>query len=236
MVESFRSQKESKETPQGFEMAPLPDNFYDLQRRITRKVDRKETESPYEKGTTRVVEGFEDVLHKPFGAGFFYNSPTSVYQLAFALSVSKHPVITKILEDETTEPLEAIKKFREEQVLSGLKIIDIGCGSPYFAVVAQKLGAEVYTTDVQDIPQQYEENIKKHIQLDLNRVDAEAVLKKETGGKFDIVSENIIGGVPDTRVMPPEQKKIISIGRVLLKKGGYLYHDPFLSDGILKKI
>lgn len=225
--------------PAGFERFPRPRNYFEIQQRITRSFARQEplSENPVE---VEVVDGFEDVLPEPLGAGFFYNTPTSVHQLNFVLSVASHATIDALLADKTIPPSEFIKDLREKKVLSGLKIIDLGCGRPFFAIAAQALGARAYTTDIEDISERDKKYIERHTILNLNQPNAIDALLDSTGGDFDIVSENIIGSTPGMRrnVSVPKPERITDIAGALLKQNGYLYYSSksyAAADRMLRK-
>jgi len=95
-----------------------------------------------------------------------------------------------------------VKNLIENQVMKGLKILDLGCGSkPTFARAARAAGADVYTVDIfgadgfeyddrKEIdPEIIRYEIKKHIKLDLNDPNAVKILQERTGGNFDLVTE-----------------------------------------------
>src|SRR3989344_658448 len=203
-------------------------DFDQIQDRISR-----ETEVDFwgdgTKRKTQVIDGFEDVLREPIGQGFggFYNTNFTVEQLTFALSRASHPAITKLLsENDSITSAEAIKFLRQESVLRGLKIIDIGCSQvPAFAVAAGALGADAYTVDAQDINPEYKRLLKGHIVLDLNAEHAAEILRKETGGELDLVTESVLGAGRNAprNLKAPNSATVIKIADALLKKGGYLY-------------
>lgn len=175
---------------------------------------------------TKPTGGFEDIMSEPLGTGRFDNTPRATSQLACALSIVSHPTITKVLGEKTaSNSRDAINKFREHQVLSGIRVIDLGCGNAAsFAIVAHALGAEAYTADVTDLETAIRERIDGHIVVDLGLENASTVLKEATGGNFDLVTENIISQMPgsNVRAHSVDPGNIILIAKSLLKMGGYL--------------
>ena|SRR3989344_3506624 len=239
MTNSFEGPRINQDTiPGGFEELPLPENFWEIHDRITKPFKPKYP--GHGAAEVDVVVGFEDVLAEPLGAGFLINTSTSTHQLAFALSLSPNPAIQKFLENENLTPEEIIKMLREKQVLSGLRIIDLGCGQPNFAQAAHALGAQVYTADIQELDPEAKKGLEGHIVIDLNQKDAIQTLQNETGGNFDLVSENIITPLPFQKrdVTTPTVKRVIAIGNALLKPGGYLYYgvgEQGVRDTVLRK-
>ena len=214
--------------PSDLVAAPWQKSYFELHRRITKKMPVAIPSFGSDERTREadVVEGFEDILAEPLGGGLFFNTDNSIYQLTFALSVSSHPAVQEVLRDTNLGPKEIIKILRQERVLSGIKLIDLGCGVPNFARVAHALGAQVYTADDTDLSPETKSELDGHVVIDLNRDNAIAILKRQTGGNFDIVTENIVGTVPrfDDKVQQPEEETILRIGSALLKKGGYLQY------------
>lgn len=187
--------------------------------------------------TVDTVEGFEDVIGGVLGSGNIYNHSTSIYQLAFAIAVVAHPLTAELLQDPVykEKPAAAVKRLRDEHVLDGQRIIDLGCGEPNFGLAAKALGAKVFTADVQDIGPGYASRLDGHIVVDLGEDSAADKLLQATGGGLDIVTENIIGDVYGQTVPLPSADSIVTIGKVLLETKGYLYrpHDRLLQS--LKK-
>lgn len=185
--------------------APGKYRYYTIHKRLGHVI---KIEHYYGKGTREVIDGFEDLIGEPLGADLFYNTQGTGYQLAFALSLSSHPVMREVMESNSKlSQIEAVRLLRERQVLSGFKIMDLGCGLPTFGLVARSLGAEVYTADVQDLSPEHKALLNGHMVLDLNEKGAAKKLQRETGGKFDLITENIIGGAPGTSTQPAEVER-----------------------------
>jgi hypothetical protein len=185
----------------------------------------------------RVVDGFEDVLKEPFGAGFFYNTPNSVYQLAFALSISQRPDAKDFLGTRELSASDIVKTLRDRQVLTDMKILDLGCGHAEFALVVKALGAKVYTSDVEDLDRKVKAKLERHIVINLNQSNAIEALQDATGSNFDLVTENIVGLTPMSRrrVNQPDPQRILQVGTPLLKRGGYLYEEGAVTDRVFRK-
>jgi len=189
-----------------------------------------------------LVPGFEDVIGEPLGAGQFYNHSGSVLQLGFALSASEHPSVAQTVRDirpQDTTPLDSVMGLREQQVLAGLRILDLGCGlRPGFAAAAKKLGAEVCTADRKDLDGFYRSYLDGHSVVDLASKDAVAKLQADLGEDFDIITENIVGSLPgEPWLSLPQAKDLINIAENLLASGGYLYARTTegLQDKLLRK-
>ena len=216
----------AEQIPDGWKaISPLDEEFKDLDQ-IHARISRR-TEIDWDNSTkmkTDVIDGFEDVLREPLGQGFggFYNTNFAVYQLAFALSRSSHPAINELISNKSPiTSSDAIKKLRQEFVLRGLRIIDLGCSQvPAFALAASSLGADVYTVDAQDISKEHKTYLKGHTVLDLNNVSAPKILKNHTGGELDLVTESVIGaGLSAPRgLRAPKATTVMKIADALLKK------------------
>jgi hypothetical protein len=178
------------------------------------------------------------------GSGSLFNSPFVSGQLLMALLLPKpetsrpHPEVMNLLENDSIAPGEAdIEALRRAQPLSGLKILDLGCGEiPSFARAARKLGAEVYTVDVipadafKSSPEYLSEEGrevegKMHVECDLNSPDALRIIGERTFGFFDFVTEALLD-VP-TKIAGRAGEVFSNIGRelsgALLKRGGFYF-------------
>jgi len=237
---------QGEQIPNGWKaISPMDEefkNFDQIRACISREAEIDWVDS--KKYKTPVVDGFEDILQKPLGSGFggFNNTNCAVFQLIFALSRSSHPAISKLLSDsDSITSGDAIKSLRHESVLKGLRVMDLGCSQlPAFALAARSLGADVYTVDAQDIQVKYRDYLSGHTALDLRDTNAAGVLRNNTGGELDLVTESILGAGWDAprNLKAPEAKTIIEIADALLKQGGYLYSRVFERSRIsaLKKI
>ena len=225
MKESFEEQ--GPEILRRFEELPMPGLFYELRRRITRPILPSEQDDENDRDFDTVVDGFDDVLDRPFGAGLFSGTVGSVFQLVFLLSIGEDPVVEEVLQDQSLDAREVISIFRKQQVLAGMKIIDLGCGVPNFAVAASALGATAYTADVEVIGEKYRSILAGHVVIDLNDALATETLLEATGGDFDVVSENIIGPTPlsSRKLSKPRPEAIVHVAAELLKENGYLYSE-----------
>jgi hypothetical protein len=137
-------------------------------------------------------------MKKPLGDSLMHNSALSIGQILFSLALSEHKVLQDLIDSGKRTTFDP-KKLVENQVLSGMKILDMGCGYiPSFARCARFFGAEVYTVDstygrfaIKDpeFPlKMREEELTKHQLHTLNRSDSVDILKESTGGEFDIVT------------------------------------------------
>lgn len=230
--------------PDRLRQAPMPNAFKSVFDAITRTVKIKEPyKDPYTGKrpafSTEIISGFEDLIGKePIGAGRFYNTANTIKQLTFAISFDLHPDLTEILtSNKKIDSRTVVRKLRDAQVLKGKKIMDLGAGFPSFAVAAGALGAEIYTADAQDIDiSNYSNVIAGHIVVDFNEKNADTKLRRATSGNFDLITENIIGGVPyqSVEVEDVEPATIERIAATLLKRGGYLYRPAYPLRSILR--
>ena len=195
------------------------------------------------KAKGEVVDGFEDILGEPLGQGYdgYFNTTATVHQLAFALSLSQSPIISRLLStSKNISSKKIIEILRGKSVLKGLRIIDLGCSvCPMFALAARSLGAQVYTADAEDLLRKNEKYLSGHTTLDLRDKDVPEILANNTDSNMDLVTESIYGTV---RGSPPALKVpkldcILKIADSLLKNGGYLYSrefDPKLESALQK--
>lgn len=210
--------------PARLEPVPAPKYFDNIYVRMGKLVDK----TPNSSGLHNLgLYGFEDIMPEPLGSGRFVNTFGTIKQLAFAISMVS--VAEQLARDNQHEsPHNIIKNCREQRVLSGLRIIDLGSGNtPSFAIAAHVLGAKVYTADVINLDPAIKAKIDGHIVVDLSQANALSVLKEATGSNFDLVTENINTLIPgsNVRVDVPYSGNIIMLAEGLLKVGGYLYSD-----------
>lgn len=171
---------------------------------------------------------FADIL-PPNGLGteFFYNTPASVSQLVVALAVAPNDEIQALTSrrNDGATLTEIATTMRDRKVLSGFKLLDLGCGMlPGFAVVAKSLGAEVHTVDGENLPKQHVEQVDSHTVTNLCSPDAIVAVRANSGDGFDYVSDCIIGAVPGhPNWKSPEKEDIRRFGQQLLREGGFQY-------------
>ena len=175
------------------------------------------------------------------GTGTEHNSPLIIDQLMFALVLTQRPIVLEILDNDSIDwQTYKVDHLVEAKVLSGYKILDMGCGYlPTFARAARYLGANVYTVDVETTdsfknrkrmkPDQLKLEDENHIVLDLNSENALEILLKRTNGEFDLVTSAHLETWgrygPNNDVSPPNNAK--NIAMALLKQEGIYYK----SDG-----
>lgn len=203
--------------------------------RLGKRIERKQ----YIYTTTpQVISGFEDLIDEPLGADLVYNTQGTAHQLAFALSLSSHAAVDRVMDANSTLAGEdAVRVLRHEQALSGIKIMDLACGLPTFALAARSLGAVVYVADIRKPADKYISQLNGFVHVDLNAANAAVRIKRETGGDFDLVTENIVGPTPNApeEISEIDPKKIELIAAMLLKSGGYLYRPTHAGASILRK-
>jgi len=134
------------------------------------------------------------------GGSHGFNTSEAAQQLVFALFVSAHPLVLKLLDSDVTPETFNPEPLREAHVLKHMKILDLGCGGkPTFARTARRLGADVYTVDVcpsNDLlfcPALFSQSDReletaRHVQLDLNAPDSAERIVAVSGDGFDLVT------------------------------------------------
>jgi cyclopropane fatty-acyl-phospholipid synthase-like methyltransferase len=182
------------------------------------------------------------------------NSSNQTKELAFTLSLSKSPMVEKLISDpemitffeqiyfsdeseESRSRLDDIaNSLAENKVLADMKILDLGCGDrPTFAYCARMLGAEVYTVDI--IPGSRLWNSKEkgvvenHIQLDLRDPKALDILLDKTKGNFDLIAsasihEMAFAAEAAGRAAPPQYLNELALA--LAKDTGVLFEAEYL--------
>lgn len=171
-------------------------------------------------------------LHLPIGSSTAVNTPGAAKQLEFTLAFSGHPLVDEIPESDIDDTTFDPEPLREAQVLEGLKILDMGCGSePTFARCARYMGADVYTVDTKTADnlrsnkryfsdERKNEEEDKHIPLDLNDEGAIDQIIEKTGGEFDIVTCSHLR----REEYSPSSSRIEQIAHALLKPRGVYYN------------
>lgn len=181
--------------------------------------------------------GLGDLL----GQSTVENSPFCSDQIIFAMVLSNHPLIIKLLKKNLNSPYDFDPEpLYKSQILKEMKILDMGCGRrPTFARCARRFGADVYTADkIHSKEFEYykhyfpeksrEEEIRRHIQTDLNNPESLEFILQNSGGNFDLVTEAHL----DTEGCDNGEKVALK----LLKKGGvYFYASGWLSSRTIIK-
>ena len=189
-------------------------------------------------GSLEYSGGFSEVM----GKSTAFNGPLTSRQFAVALHLSCHPEVKKLLHNKICGGFDP-GPLRRAQVLSGMKILDLGCGFPIFARASRRLGADVYTVDVASADTfEYDERFfsaedrtleaSRHIQLDLNGENAVETILRITGGDFDLVTEAYLeaGWFHEGRSVSCHSGKKIAME--LLKKGGVHFNADAFGNNI----
>lgn len=161
------------------------------------------------------------------GDGTYTNTGLSSNQLIFAMLLSGHPLVMKLLEEDVTLKTFDPEPLRRAQILQGMKILDLGCGDkPAFVRVARRLGADAYTVDVTpaNALESYgmsnddkELELSRHIQLDLREACAAERIASLTGVDLDLVTEALLkSGLGSYRFSGGK-----ALAMKLLKNGGF---------------
>lgn len=216
------------EAKDGLEIADYPYDFRLIRTGITREARQPTLSSGLKSKnwTVSVIDGFEDLIGESVGEGVFYNHSGSTWQLIMALSVSTNPRVIEIVEERRGNSRAIAERLRQEQVLAGQRLIDLGSGViPSFALAAKSMGATAFTADLQQPARETVAKLDGHIKVNLNRKSAAEEIMKAAGGDFDLVSENIVGLVPfqDHNAVEPEPETLRAVAIPLLKSGGYYY-------------
>jgi len=204
--------------------------------------------SLYVKFFDKEVLGFEEYtgIDKAVGAGgICYNSMVTLWQLEYAIALTRHPIIKNMVKEIYENKFDMskfdAKALVENKIMTGIKILDLGCGSrPVFARCCSAMGADVWTVDkdpIQYLPSQEKSftlkqkdlEIGKHIQLNLNNSEAVKIITERSLGDFNLVTQaNLIADGFDS-------SKIKAIALSLLKKGGVYQDSVYDPKGILKE-
>ena len=182
MSESLNIKTQESIAP-GLEPVKIPDSFFTIRLALM------------DPGVGH-IDGFDDVLFGEAlgkGAGGYFNTFGPPIQLVFALSIVPNPSVMNLIGEKakSSSQREIVQGLREIRPLSGMKILDLGCGLPTFALAAGTLGAEMYTVDHGDKFHAIKAKLTGHTDIDLNDANALRVLQDVTGGEFDLVTENI---------------------------------------------
>jgi len=166
-----------------------------------------------------IPASFTGMLEDLGNGSRFFNSGSSAMQFLAVLSLRRAVLIgvldecgidlvskeKKIFVDH--KPIMFIHELYRKKILSGLRILDLGCGyEPAFARVSRYLGASVFTVDViPSVTFKFNSHLfpekqrgiesESHVQLDLNVPDAVERLRGATKGQlFHVVTQAHIGG------------------------------------------
>ncbi len=177
------------------------------------------------------IDGFEKYsgLNERIGFGTtIINSSMTWHQFVFALAFTRHSLVKKIAEGNSSEiNAETLVK---NKIMAGIKILDLGSSIwPVFARCCRAMGADVWTVDKDQRPFDFEPGYlseeqkliesQKHIVLDLEDKDAVDIIKQKSGGNFNLVTES--------QLEADEFMEGEKIALPLLKKGGV--HEGTLS-------
>lgn len=177
-------------------------------------------------------------IQKCIGTSIWTNTEGAALQLLFALAMSQHPSIYECVSPENKLDSKWAKRLAYEQVLKGMKILDLGCSDePVFARCARRLGADSYTSDIMPVdgfryhPRFFTEEdrkteIAKHICLDLNSANAAGAIKNKFGGDFDLVTESLLDAGSWNKAGYNSCDKGDKIALPLLKEDGLYYYPP----------
>lgn len=183
----------------------------------------------FDEGSMLEMPGFDDVIGERFlGSGLYSNTCGIVNQLCGAIALSEHPLIPEVFALGRSVDLEEassrVKRLRSEQVLDGMRILDLGCGVvPYFAAAARSLGATTYTADAEERGERFPQLGDTHVKIDFRQPEAVDAIRDVTGDSLDLVTEQIIAPLPSQYYLaPPSYLSILDIARPILRKGGIL--------------
>ena len=175
------------------------------------------------------ISGFESYtgVEEAIGMGNeFFNSGVTWRQFLYALAMTRNSLIREIGEAEFDVLKFNAKTLIENQIMAGMKILDLGSGpKPVFARCCRAMGADVWTVDKESdfknrrsllSRELWDLEDRKHIKLELTDINmgqrAVFFIQKKSKGNFNLVTEaNLIsGGLENGRV----------IAMPLLRKGG----------------
>jgi len=120
------------------------------------------------------------------------------------------------------------RAFLVDHVRPGDSVLDVGCGEGAFAVELVGMGADVVGIDVAEEP--LRRGRRRHPQLDLRRVDADAPWPL-TDGAFDVVwAGEVLEHVADTVGWLSEVRRVLRTGGRLLASTPH--HGPLRMLGL----
>ncbi|MBN2042663.1 MAG: hypothetical protein JW754_02555 [Candidatus Aenigmarchaeota archaeon] len=184
-----------------------------------------------DKEIKHIIKGTEGYTgtNEPLGNGFFYNTIGTPQQLSFALLMSGHPVVLGLIDNDSVNPENFdFYPLIKESVLSGFRIIDLGCGRyPTFANCVHALGAEIHTSDwkpADEIRFQHADMKKRYVSVDFNKPEAVGMLLEMTGGNFDMVTASAVDVVyfdDNLRIDGVLDERVEEIAAALVRPGGF---------------
>lgn len=168
----------------------------------------------------------------------YYNSELTLFQIGYALAMTRNQLLKKIEQSESNQKLDA-RELVENKIMAGMKILDLGCGPyPAFARFCRAMGADVWTVDKDNIraisdyckkvftQEQLDFEKERHIQIDLNNKQAVDIIKEKSGGDFNLITE--------ANLSADNFNRGESVAIPLLKKGG-VYYDTATVNPKLKQ-
>ena len=163
-----------------------------------------ETKTEWERHILRAhggIPGLENYTgtKKTLGRNTYLVFPYAARQLLFLFAEKGFHPSSHLIGANETAVADYIHVLKRKKALSGLKVIDLGCGIlPAFARCAREFGAEVYTVDVlaaemlvQDyLPDQRSKTLEResHIRADLNRRESIEYILERSDGPFDVAT------------------------------------------------
>jgi len=183
-------------------------------------------------------------INETIGGGDAYiNSRVTLFQFEYALAITRHPLIKKLINIKYNIKPADIENLIKNKIMVGIKILDLGCGpEPVFARCCRAMGADVWTVDIISasnfiFDQKYftKEQIKleneKHIQLNLEDTQAKVIIKSKSSGDFNLVTTaNLDSDIVGSKFKKIEKFIIIP----LLKKGGIYRNSGSIESPKLK--
>ncbi len=174
-----------------------------------------------------IIECFKNYIGHVLGDGVIYNTPSVSFQLAVTIALSNHKVIDDILQDDSINPDNfPANLLVEKQILAGKKIIDLGCGQPFYAKAAKALGADVHVADINsEHLYSYDKLGLKSIKVDFTGEYVSDFLLEQTGGDFDLVTSAMVLTVIDNphNIKEPSKDRLKDIALALVKKPDGFY-------------
>ena len=171
----------------------------------------------------------------PLGYGSTNNMYSTVHQIFSAFAISGHPLVDGRISDGTFFDEKSIKRFIDQKVLEGLKVLDLGCGTwPVFARAVRVFGGTAYTVDLKESSEFYygpEHEYRSgygqierahHLAQDLTSESIVEKILELSRGNFDLVSWCFV--IPNSsRVREPTLETLKDVSLQVLKEGGLVF-------------